>query len=191
MYIVVCKNDGYYSCEKRMNYLNLKIKRMRLKTSIDYLKICALLLFSSALTVLQAQNSINTTGKTASDIGGTVSWSVGQIVYKMHSGPDGSVAEGVQHPYEISVVDGIESAIDLQLTVYPNPTFENIEIEAKNYNVQSLRYRLYNMNGLLLKTEKIIGSRAKISMQHYLPATYLLIVFNENRALKTYKIIKH
>jgi len=47
------------------------------------------------------------------------------------------------------------------------------------------------MNGLLLKNEKIIGSRTKISMQHYYPATYLLIVFNGNRALKTFKIIKH
>ena len=164
---------------------------MRQQISIDYLKFCALLFFSSALTVMQAQNSINTAGRTSSSNGGSVSWSAGQLVYKIHSGSDGSVAEGVQHPYEISVVNGAETAINFQLAVYPNPTLGNLEIDAGSLNEQKLNYRIYDINGLLLINGKINGNRTKIPLHHYYPATYLLKVFNENKALKTYKIIKH
>jgi len=66
------------------------------------LKLCALLLFGLGLTGLQAQESVNAAGGNASGSGGTVSYTVGQVVYTTKTGTNGSVAEGVQQAYEIS-----------------------------------------------------------------------------------------
>ncbi|MBP7102278.1 MAG: hypothetical protein KBA86_03430 [Bacteroidales bacterium] len=88
------------------------------------IKLIAVLLLGLGLTGLQAQENINATGGNASGSGGTVSYSVGQVMYNTHIGTNGSVAEGVQQPYEISVVIGIEEAkdINLLLSAFPNPT---------------------------------------------------------------------
>ena len=57
----------------------------------------------------QAQESVNAYGGDAKGSGGTVAYSVGQIVYTTHTGATGSVAQGVQQAYEISVVTGIKN----------------------------------------------------------------------------------
>ncbi len=90
------------------------------------LKLSAVLLLGLGLTGLQAQTSVNATGTNASGSGGTVSYSVGQVVYTTNTGASGSVAQGVQQPFEISIVTGIEEAkgINLSVSAYPNPTTE-------------------------------------------------------------------
>ena len=74
------------------------------------LKLSAVLLLGLGLTGLQAQESVNATGGNASGSGGSASYSVGQVVYTNNTGTSGSVAQGVQQPFEISVVTGIEEA---------------------------------------------------------------------------------
>jgi hypothetical protein len=71
----------------------------------------------------QAQQATTATGGNTSGSGGTVAYSVGQIVYTTNTGTNGSVAQGVQQPYEISIVLGIDNhSINLGLSAYPNPT---------------------------------------------------------------------
>ena len=79
------------------------------------LKLSTVLLLGLGLTGVQAQTSVNATGGDASGGGGSVSYSVGQVVYTTHTGTSGSVAEGVQQPYEISVVTGLEEAQSINL----------------------------------------------------------------------------
>ena len=56
---------------------------------------------------LQAQQSPTATGGEATGTGGTASYSVGQVVYTTNTGTNGSMAQGVQQPYEISTTVGI------------------------------------------------------------------------------------
>ena len=77
--------------------------------------LSAVLLLGLGLTGLQAQTSVNATGGDASGSGGSVSYSVGQVVYTTNTGTSGSVAQGVQQPYEISVVTAIEEAKGINL----------------------------------------------------------------------------
>lgn len=87
------------------------------------LKLCAALFLGLGLTGLQAQGSISSSDGEASGSGGSVSYSVGQVGYHTHTDTKGSVAEGVQQPYEISIVSAVEKAkgINLLVTAYPNP----------------------------------------------------------------------
>jgi hypothetical protein len=150
-------------------------------------------LLGLGLTGLQAQECVNATGGNASGSGGSASYSVGQVVYTTHTGTSGSVAEGVQQPYEISVVTAIEEAkgINLSVSAYPNPTTDYLTLEVKEFDLSNLSFQLYDMNGKLLLNEKITGNQTSIVMSNLVPATYFVKVIQGSKEVKTFKIIKN
>ena len=157
------------------------------------LKLSAVILIGLGLTGLQAQESVIAIGGNASGSGGSVSYSVGQVVYTTSTGANGSVAQGVQQPYEISVVTAIEEAkgINLSVSVYPNPTTDYLTLEVKDFELSTLHFQLYDMNGKLLQSEKISGSQTSITMGNLVSATYFVKVIQSNKEIKTFKIIKN
>ena len=157
------------------------------------LKLSAVLLLGLGLTGLQAQESVNATGGNASGSGGSASYSVGQVVYTTNTGTSGSVAQGVQQTYEISVVTGLEEAkgINLSVSAYPNPTTDYLTLEVKEFELSNLHFQLYDLNGKLLQNEKITGNQTSIVMSNLVPATYFVKVVQGNKEIKTFKIIKN
>ena len=157
------------------------------------LKLSAVLLLGLGLTGLQAQTSVNATDGDVSGSGGSVSYSVGQVVYTTHTGTSGSVAEGVQQPYEISVVTGLEEAqsINLSVTAYPNPTTDYLTLRIDEFEISNLSFQLYDMNGKLLQNEKITGNQTSIVMSNLVVATYFVKIIQGNKEIKTFKIIKN
>lgn len=157
------------------------------------LKLSAVLLLGLGLTGLQAQEAIPATGGNASGSGGSASYSVGQVVYTTNTGTNGSVAQGVQQPYEISGVTGIEEAKGINLTVsaYPNPTTDYLTLSVDNFELSTLNFQLYDMQGKLLESKKLEGNETSIVMSNLVPATYFLKVIQSNKAVKTFKIIKN
>ena len=119
-----------------------------------------LLIFGFSLTIF-AQNTIPATGGNASGSGGSVSYTVGQILNSTFSGTNGTVLQGVQQPYEISIVTGIEEAIGISLEImaYPNPATDFIILIIKNYEVKNLSYQFYDINGSLLQDSKLMVRR--------------------------------
>jgi hypothetical protein len=157
------------------------------------LKLSAVLLLGLGHTGLQAQNAVPATGGNASGSGGSVSYSVGQVVYTTNTGSNGSVAQGVQQPFEISVVTGIEEAkgINLSVSAYPNPTTDFLNLKVENYDNTNLSYQLFDISGKLLETKNITGIQTNIVMSNLVPATYFVKVTEGNKEVKTLKIIKN
>ena len=141
---------------------------------------------------LQAQETISASGGDVSGSGGVVAYSVGQIVYTTNIGANGSVAQGVQQPYEISVVLEIEQGKDIGLGVaaYPNPAADYLTLKADLSAIPDLSYSLYDINGKLLESKNINASETSIRMNHLSPATYFVKVTDGNKEVKTFKIIK-
>jgi len=159
------------------------------------LKLSAVLLLGFGLIGLQAQEAIPATGGNASGNGGTVSYSVGQVINTTNTGANGSVAQGVQQPYEISVVTGIKEAIGINVSVsvsaYPNPVTEFLKLKVESYKVENLSYQLYDMNGRLLENKKITSNETSIAMSNHSPAIYFLKITQANKEVKMFKIIKN
>jgi hypothetical protein len=149
------------------------------------------LLLGLGLTA-QAQQATTATGGNASGSGGTVAYSVGQIVYTTNTGITGSVAQGVQQPYEISIVLGIEdNSIKLELTAYPNPTTNFLTLNVGKAELSTFNFQLYDISGKLIESRKIISSSETITMENLPTASYFLKVTNNNNEVKTFKIIKN
>jgi len=166
--------------------LNINTYFMKQKKSI--LGMCIALTMGIGA---HAQSTNTTTGGNASGSGGSVGYSVGQVTYRTHTGTNGSVAEGVQQPYEISVVTAIEEAkgINLSVTAYPNPTADYLTLSINEFVISNLSYQLYDMNGQLLQNEKITGNQTSIVMSNLVPASYFVKVIKGNNEVKTFKII--
>jgi hypothetical protein len=164
-----------------------KMQHKRLK-----FKLSTILLLGYGLTSLYAQESVNSTGGNASGSSGSASYSVGQIVYTTRTGTNGSVAEGVQQPYEISVVTGVEKAkeINLSVTVYPNPATDYLQLKIESEKLKDLSFQLWDINGKLLQSGKITGNQTSIVMGNLVPATYVVKVMSNNQTIKTFQVIK-
>ncbi|MFH2142264.1 MAG: hypothetical protein ABIJ97_07575, partial [Bacteroidota bacterium] len=88
---------------------------------IIFITFFLIYIFSSS--TIKAQEAIPTVGGNASGIEGSVSYSIGQVFFTTNSGTVGSVAQGVQQPFEISVSYGINETegINLIISTFPNP----------------------------------------------------------------------
>jgi hypothetical protein len=157
------------------------------------LKSGAVILLCFGMFGLQAQQVVTTSGGNASGSGGTASYTIGQIVYTTNANSNGSVAQGVQQPYEISVITAIEDAKDINLifSVYPNPTTDFLTLKIENYELENLSYWLYSVNGNLIETKKVLSAETQISMTNQISGTYFLKLTEGNKDVKTFKIIKN
>ena len=154
--------------------------------------LCALFLLGLGLTGLYAQEAIPASGGDSTGSGGSVSYSYGQVVYFTNTGTNGSVIEGVQQPYEISIVTGIQQARDITLfcTVYPNPANDLLTLEVEIADNENLFYQLYEIKGKLLVSKRLIDNKTTISMANLAPAAYFLKITDNQKVVKTFKIIK-
>ncbi len=157
--------------------------------SIPIALLTAGLLWTS---LAQAQESVNASGGDATGSGGTVAYSVGQIDYVTNTSTSGGENQGVQQPYEFFIVGTNDLLLDISITIYPNPTTNNLTLQVSDYNSEKLSYQLYDMQGKLLNHEQIVASQTKVNMDSFPPATYFVHLINlENKKVQSFKIIKN
>jgi len=150
-----------------------------------------IILLGITISGIYAQEAIPTSGGDASSNKGSVSYSVGQIVYSSNTATNGTVTQGVQQAYEIYVTTGIEeTGINLSVLAYPNPVINYLKLKLESKKLESLSYQLYNIQGKLLQSGKIEGTESQIDMSNYVPSTYFVRIINQNQSIKEFKIIK-
>jgi len=161
---------------------------------MDYRKaiIFAVFLFWLSLTGLEAQATLSTTGGNVSGIGGSVSYSIGQMVYTTNKGEGWSLSSGVQQAYEISIETEIKKTkgITLQCSVFPNPTTDIVKLKVEDFQMENLSYQLFDMSGKLLESKLVENVETSIAMDQHPSATYFLKVIQKNEVVKSFKIIK-
>ena len=143
---------------------------------------------------VQAQTShqvLSATGGDATGIGGTVAYSVGQIVYSTNTGTTGSVAQGVEQAYEISSVGIKETALNISLSVFPNPTSDFLTLKVQDYNNEALSYNLLDEQGKLVLNEQIITQDTQVAMSTLARGAYFINIVQANKKIQTFKIIKN
>lgn len=137
-----------------------------------------------------SQTAIPATGMNAAGEGGTVSYSVGQVVYLTITETSASVSQGVQQPYEILTTEQ-EEGVTLVCSVYPNPFKDLLILKVENHEYKNLTCYLFNTNGILLENKRITSNETRIEMRNTIPGTYFLEVCSSGKKIKTFKIIKH
>ncbi len=155
--------------------------------------LTGIFLFFFGVGVLQAQETVTAAGGEATGTGGSVSYTIGQPFYKIHNGTNGnSAAEGVQQPYEISIVTETPETADINLSVsaYPNPVSDYIVVETKDFGTTGLNISVYDVTGKILQTAKVSGNKTRIEMTNRTSGTYFIRISNNGKEIKVFKVIK-
>lgn len=159
---------------------------------INFKNCLLLLVVMIDLNYLAAQESVNASGGDASGGGGTCAYSIGQIVCTTNSASVGSVAMGVQQPYEISVLTSInQSSLNFEIIVFPNPATDFLNLKIENAELLDFDFKLFDVNGRLVESRGVNVDNEVVDM-HCLPSsTYFLKVFKRDLEVKNFKIIKY
>ncbi len=159
---------------------------------INYLTIIIVSILFFYTTNLHAQDAVAATGGEVSGTGGTVSYTVGQVAYSTNTGVDNTVIEGVQQPYEISVITALyDSYDDIELSISPNPATNFLTLKAAHTKRINLKYQLYDVHTKLLKSGLITeNNNISIKIDKLPASTYFLSIIDHETIIKTFKIIK-
>ena len=139
-----------------------------------------------------AQEAIIPAGSNGSGSGGSVAYSLGQILYTNSGGESDQLFHGVQQPYEISIVLGLERFKEIRLTLssYPNPVSDFLNLKVESLKWEDLKFQMYNSEGKILLSDKLLNAETNIDVSQLAPGMYFLTVSLEDTPVKTFKIIK-
>ncbi|MEM6719822.1 MAG: T9SS type A sorting domain-containing protein [Bacteroidota bacterium] len=148
--------------------------------------LLAVLLFTS---LLAAQETTVSSASESTGSNGSVTYSVGLISVETLESADGSVSQGVQIPLEVtqllSVNDPQFNNVNVQ--IFPNPTSDIVKVTVGNH--QNLSFQMYDLNGKLINKQTNITSQ-QISLGAFKSGIYLLKILQNNKEIKTFKIVK-
>ena len=154
-----------------------------IKTIFSACMLCAVL-------TIQAQDAIPVSGGEAAGSGGTVSYSVGQLMYTTNIG-SGTVSQGIQQAFEFQTLSNPElTTVNLTVVTYPNPTKDFIILKITDSALNNLRYTLFDLNGKAISSGSITESNTQVQLKHLSIGAYILKVSQQNQSLKTFKILK-
>ena len=150
-----------------------------------------ILLIALCTTSLQAQEVVTTAGNYGETTSGSLSWTVGEPVIETITDLTNTLTQGFQQSkLAVTAINDLKVS-GIELSVYPNPTNSFLSIEVKTDKQRDLLLSLFNLNGKLILQKKMTGNKQTIQMQNYKPATYILIVTEANKEVRTYQIVKH
>ncbi len=157
------------------------------------IKLIAVIFLLQSIVRLQAQESVNTTNGNATGTGGSASFSVGEIMYQTLTGTNGSVTQGGQQPFEISIITDVDDYVDwiISVSAYPNPFVDYLVLNVGFVDFKGVSYQMYDVNGKLIAHRSINETQSKINTGNYLPGLYTLKILQGNRVIVIYKIIKN
>jgi hypothetical protein len=142
-------------------------------------------------SALHAQESVNSAGGNAAGSGGSASYSIGQVVYTTNTGATGSIAQGVQHAYEIFPV-GISNIQNVSIAAWPNPTADMLVLSIVNFKQERYTYVMHDAQGKAVFNGSLNAPQTNINMQELAIAPYFLNIYDErNKQIQSFKIIKN
>ena len=161
-----------------------------MRNNNHYLFILLLTIISFAKSY--SQETVAVSGGNATGSGGSSSYSVGQITYTSQTGSGGIITLGVQQPYEIVTLGNDDfTEINLLISAYPNPATDMLNLVVNDDKWNNLSYQLLDINSKIVSNlQKITVSETSFSMQKLQQGIYFLLVNEDNKTIKTFKIIK-
>ena len=151
-------------------------------------KIYTTLIFFLCLPCIYSQEACTSACADATGIGGTVNFSVGQVGYTCE-GTNISISQGVQQAKQIPFATIV--GINLRISIYPNPTTGILYVEVKNNDYPGLQFQLYDLNGKLLESKNAAANQTGFVMKYLAAGTYILQITENNKQVRSFKVIKN
>ena len=147
--------------------------------------------FSIAHSQSISRSVIASTGGNINSQNGSLSWTMGEMVTTTIISNDWILTQGF-HQSNLSISSGINSGLsDLQLSLYPNPARDFINVSVNYRKNKKYKYELIDASGRILLNKEEYSNLFKISLQRFSPSLYYLRFLDEKgKFLGSYKIVK-
>lgn len=136
-----------------------------------------------------SQEVISTQGDTYSDGSNIIDYTIGETV--IFTGSDGTndLTQGF-HQTNWSFVGFEDLQNDLQVSIFPNPTSDQLTITtSKNENYS---YSIFDNSGRLVSDGKLMKEETQIDVSNYATGQYSISILSESgNQLKVFKLIKN
>lgn len=149
------------------------------------------ILFGSSVS-LQAQEVIGTTGEHYEGEGISLSWTLGEPVSETYSSGDNFLTQGFHQGQFILVYIGEKEEPATEVTVYPNPFANVLNIRFKEGQpTDQTLYQIFDLNGKSVLTGRLNNPENQISLGRLANAQYLLVIIDTSTNFKeTYSVLK-
>lgn len=142
--------------------------------------------------IAKAQVSSNTSGGDAKGSEGSVSYSIGQLLYTSNTSSSGTVNHGVQQVFEIASVGVNETNLNISCLVFPNPTTQTLTLQVSEYEQTTLKFSLIDIQGKLLNSGQIVAHQTHIDISTLPSGSFIIRVVNpEDKLVHSFTITKY
>ena len=121
---------------------------------------------------------------------GSLHWTLGETAVETLIQSPLRLSQGFHQVFFLITTDLEEPELPgFSIRLFPNPTADRISLETDHNG--PLQVEISNLLGKRLQTQRIIGGTTQaFDMADYPAGTYFLRVWNEDRQLRTFKIVK-
>jgi hypothetical protein len=138
----------------------------------------------------RAQEVLSTAGTSFIRPEYVVTFTLGEMVIETFADTAVILTQGFNQGYLTAVAIQEKPGLGFSLNCFPNPATELLNLEVKGAFPTNLSYSLFDVSGRLLTRGMVVDNINTISVHALAPASYYLIISQENIALKTFKIVK-
>lgn len=146
--------------------------------------------FCMFANALLAQNAPVASGGNGSSAAGSVSYSVGQVVYTYVESSTGAASQGVQQPYEFYTLSVDPEYQEVFFQLYPNPTTDFIQLNIDAALLGDLSFRIIDVQGQVLLTQEIYSTSTSVNLNAFSSGTYFVHLYKNQHSIKIVRLIK-
>lgn len=141
--------------------------------------------------IINAQEVVSSAGNTYSGEGYELSWTLGEPVTGTLKEPGHILTQGFhQTNLDVTALDELHLP-GFELSVYPNPSHDVVNLKTIGYQHVKFQYKLYGMDGKILFEKTMENNPEEINMLPYAEGSYLLKVTTiKGDPVQTFAIVK-
>jgi hypothetical protein len=137
---------------------------------------------------VKGQQSIAVSGDYFERSGGSVSYTLGEVMVSTFTADNISLTQGLQQPYLVVTALNPFERTDPDIMIFPNPVQEILTVKVDF--TDKFSYTLHDGYGRLLEQEAIAEPITEISFISLSPGTYYIKIVEDATEVKIFKIVK-
>lgn len=140
------------------------------------------------ITGVWSQEVISSQGDSYTNSSGSLDFTIGEAVTFTGSDGTNDLTQGF-HQSNWSFVGVDDQLPEIIISVFPNPMEETLVISTEEFD--NVNYKMIDASGRIVRENKLTETNTKISVGELSPGNYQIVLFENERQTKTFKLIKN
>ncbi len=135
---------------------------------------------------------VSTAGESFNNTSYQLDWSIGEIQTETYIASGQMLTQGFHQSSYFGTSIDQNPLLEFIISAFPNPTYDFISLNFDNVqNFGNVEYSITDLSGRVLQTKELKSDLEQISFSNYAVGTYFIIVQQNSKLVKSFKIIKN